>query len=157
MIWLRFESYLAAEPPTIWLHATRMQGVNDELWPLVRMTVPKAFSCLTLREAPAGSLLFKSWLLFLGILPFDRYALRIEKQWEYGFQEDSSSWLQRRWRHKRVVELMAKGSRLVDELEIEPRFLPERLVRYLVRLLFIRRHHYLRAHFHIVEARPIES
>ncbi|NKF22845.1 hypothetical protein [Solimonas marina] len=157
MIWLRFESHLDAEPPTIWLHATRMQGVNDELSPMVRMSVPKAFACLTLRDAPSGALLFNSWLLLLGLIPFDRHALRIEKQWDYGFQEDSSSWLQRRWRHKRHVELMSRGSRLVDELEIEPRFLPERLIRLFVRLLFLQRHRWLRAHFGIIEARPIEG
>src|SRR3546814_1164964 len=112
-----------------------MRGVNAELSPLVRMSVPQAYACLTLRDAPQGSLLFKSWLLLFGILPFDHHALRIEKLWDYGFQEDSSSWLQRRWRHKRFTELMPNGSRLVDELEIEPRFLPEWLVRQFVRLL----------------------
>src|SRR3546814_12352817 len=60
MIWLRFESHLAAEPPSVWLHATQMRGVNAELSPLVRMSVPQAYACLTLRDAQQGSLLFKS-------------------------------------------------------------------------------------------------
>src|SRR3546814_17906937 len=81
MIWLRIESHLAAEPPSVWLHATQMRGVNAELSPLVRMSVPQAYACLTLRDAPQGSLLFKSWLLLFGILPFDHHALRIEKLW----------------------------------------------------------------------------
>lgn len=157
MIWLRFESHLAAEPPSVWLHATQMPGVNAELAPLLRMSVPRAYACLTLRDAPQGSLLFKSWLLLFGLLPFDLHALRIEKLWDYGFQEDSNSWLQRRWRHKRQIELMPSGSRLVDELEIEPRLLPEWCVRPFVRLLFHHRHRYLRRHFGIVAARPIEA
>src|SRR3546814_9200546 len=54
MIWLRFESHLAAEPPSVWLHATQMRGVNAELSPLVRMSVPQAYACMTLRDAPQG-------------------------------------------------------------------------------------------------------
>ncbi|NGY05962.1 hypothetical protein [Solimonas terrae] len=154
MIWLRFESHLAAEPPTIWLHATQMSGVNSELSPLMRMSVPKAFAGLGLRDAPQGSLLFNSWLLLFGVLPFDRHGLRIERFWDYGFQEDSSSWLQRRWRHRRYVELLPDGSRLVDELEIQPRFLPAWLLRPVIDLLFRHRHRYLRRHFGIVEPRP---
>src|SRR3546814_8382116 len=118
MIWLRFESHLAAEPSSVWLHATQMRGVNAELSPLVRMSVPQAYACLTLRDAPQGSLLFKSWLLLFGILPFDHHALRIEKLWDYGFQEDSSSWLQRRWRHKRFTELMPNGSRQIGRAHV---------------------------------------
>src|SRR3546814_13771223 len=131
-----------------------MRGVNAELSPLVRMSVPQAYACLTLRDAPQGSLLFKSWLLLFGILPFDHHALRIEKLWDYGFQEDSSSWLQRRWRHKRFTELMPNGSRLVAELEIEPRFLPAWLVRPFVRLLFPPRHPILPRHFGCVAPPP---
>src|SRR3546814_20724696 len=111
MIWLCFESHLAAEPPSVWLHATQMRGVNAELSPLVRMSVPHASACLTSRDAPQGSLLFKSWLPLFVLLPFDHHALRIEKLWAYGFPEDSSSWLQRRCRHKTLTELMPNGTR----------------------------------------------
>src|SRR3546814_9449468 len=44
MIWLRFESHLAAEPPSVWLHATQMRGVNrseehtSELQSLMRIS-----------------------------------------------------------------------------------------------------------------------
>jgi hypothetical protein len=148
MIWLRFESRLAAEPPVIWLHATQMSGVNAELMPMMRMSVPKRYACLSLRDAPAdGGLLFHSWLLLFGLIPFDRHALSIESIWDYGFQENSTSWLQRQWRHKRVVELLPDGARLVDELEIVPRLAPQWLVRFIVGVLFAHRHRYLRRRF----------
>ncbi|MGH8444044.1 MAG: hypothetical protein ACREVL_02200 [Solimonas sp.] len=151
MIWLRFESRLAAEPPTIWLHATRMRGVNAELMPLVKMTSPKRYAGLTLRDAPPGELLFHSWLLAFGVLPFDRHALTIESVWDYGFQENSTSWLQRRWRHKRYVELLPGGARLVDELEIEPRLSPAWLVKRIVGALFAHRHRQLRRQFGTID------
>ncbi|WP_028079964.1 hypothetical protein [Solimonas soli] len=147
MIWLRFESRLCAEPPVIWLHVTTMRGVNAELLPLVRMSSPKRYDCMTLREAPRGELLFHSWLLLFGLLPFDRHALSFESIWDYGFQEHSSSWLQRQWRHRRVVELLPGGARLVDELEIVPRFAPPWLVRFFVACIFRHRHRRLRRHF----------
>lgn len=151
MIWLRFESRLAAEPPEIWLHATHMSANSEELSPLMRMTIPHGFAGLSLRDAPCGSVLFRCWVLLLGVLPFDRYTMRIDKIWDYGFQEDSSSWLQRRWRHKRTLELVPAGTRLVDELEITPRFLPEGLVKLLVQLLFQHRHSWLRQRYGVVE------
>lgn len=147
MIWLRFESRLAAEPPVIWLHATTMSGVNAELKPLLSMTSPQRYDCMTLRDAPHGELLFHSWLLLFGLIPFDRHALTFESLWDYGFQEHSTSWMHQQWRHKRVVELMPGGARVVDELEIVPRFAPAWLVRFMVNRVFNQRHRYLRQRF----------
>ena len=152
MIWLHFESRLAAEPPVIWLHVTQMSGVNEELMPLMKMSSPKRYDCMSLREAPTGELLFHSWLLAFGILPFDRHALTIEHLWDYGFQEHSHSWLQRQWRHKRIIELLPGGARVSDELEIEPRFAPHWLVRFFVSQLFAHRHLRLRRRLCMIAA-----
>lgn len=148
MIRLRFESRLAADPAQVWARAATLAGVNAELMPLLRMSEPAAFAGRSLEEAQPGVLLFHSWLLLFGLLPFDRHALRLTAVYPgAGFDEDSSSWLQRVWRHRRRVEAIAGGTRVVDELDIVPRAAPAFLVRAIVAALFAHRHRRLRRHY----------
>jgi len=37
---LTFSSVLEAPPDVVWERAGRVSGINDELWPLARMTCP---------------------------------------------------------------------------------------------------------------------
>ncbi|MFC4252425.1 hypothetical protein [Sinimarinibacterium flocculans] len=149
MIDLRVESRLAAAPDALWQHATSMAGVNFELMPLVRMTHPSDRARLPdAGELPDG-VLFRSWLLAFGVLPFDRHALCLRRVGPgMRFDEDSTSWLQRRWIHHRRVEPVAGGARVIDELRIEPRLrIAAPLVRVLVAQLFDHRHRRLRQRF----------
>lgn len=148
MIVLAFESRLGADAATVWAQVSTMQGVNAELMPLVRMTVPAAFAGMTLPEAPLGRPAFDSWLLAFGLVPFDRHRLQLERLHPMGFDERSSSWLQRVWVHRRRVIAEANGCRVTDELEIEPRIgLAAPMVRRVVRALFAHRHRRLRRSF----------
>lgn len=145
---LRFESRLVADAATVWAHATRMDGVNFELGPWVRMSVPGSFAGRGIDGARPGELLFHSWLLAFGVLPFDRHALRLAAVGPgMRFDEDSTSWLQRTWRHHRHVEPAGAGCLVVDELEIVPRAAPGFMVRGIVGLLFAHRHRRLRGKF----------
>lgn len=148
MIALRFESTLNTDAATVWQQVSRMSGVNRELMPLLRMTAPPAYADLSLEQAPLGEVLFQSWLLLFGLLPFDRHALRLERLLPgVGFDEDSTSLLQRVWRHRRRVQATAGGCRVVDELEVLPRLAPAFIVRALVRTVFMHRHRRLRRMF----------
>lgn len=148
MIHLRFESRLAAEPAQVWARAATMAGVNAELMPLLRMSTPASFAGRSLEEALPGELLFHSWLLLFGCIPFDRHALRLAAIYPgAGFDEDSSSWLQSVWRHRRRVEAIPGGACVVDELDIQPRAAPAFVVRVIVGALFAHRHRRLRRQY----------
>lgn len=145
---LQFVSRLAADAATVWTHATTMEGVNHELMPFVRMSVPGQHAGLSIAHAPVGELLFHSWLLAFGVLPFDRHSLRLAAVGPgMRFDEDSHTWLQRRWRHHRRVEPVAGGCVLTDELEIQPRAAPALVVRWIVSALFAHRHRRLSRRF----------
>lgn len=139
-------SVLAAPPARVWEHATSMPGVNRELAP-IRMSHPEGRERLD-GEVPLGEPLFTSTVR-LGPIPLDRHRL-VLTELEPGrrFQEDSTSLLQRRWRHRRTVEPHGAGCVLTDRLEIVPR-LPGAgpLTRWIVGRVFERRHRVLRELF----------
>lgn len=148
MIELRFSSELKAPAADVWSRVSTMAGVNAELMPLVRMGYPERFEPLRLADAPTGQVLFHSVLYLFGVLPMDVHALRLDAVHENGFDERSSSWLQREWIHRRRVEPTVSGARVTDELRICPRLaLATPLVRLLVRWIFLHRHRRLRKHF----------
>ena len=149
MIALRFESRLAAAPDALWQHATSMAGVNFELMPLVRMTYPRDRDRLPEHDALPDGVLFHSWLLAFGLLPFDRHALCLRSLGPgMRFDEDSTSWLQRRWGHHRRIEPVPGGAVVIDELQIEPRIgFAAPIVRAIVTRLFRHRHRRLQRRF----------
>ncbi len=138
---------LVAPAAEVWQHATSMRGVNDELTPWVRMTYPAQLASLDDADDSAlGSVVFHSWLLAGGAVPFDRHALglvEIETRDDGGaFVEESTSWLQSRWRHERDVVALGDDRCLVtDRLTIVPRVPVARpLVAVVAPWLFTRRH-----------------
>ncbi|MEZ5177081.1 MAG: hypothetical protein R2746_02045 [Acidimicrobiales bacterium] len=96
-----------------------------------------------------GEALFASWLLAFGVIPFDRHSLALTSiEPGRGFVEESTSWLQRRWRHERTLEPVDGGTRVTDQLTIVPRVgLVAPVTRLVVGWLFARRHRRRRARF----------
>lgn len=145
-------SRLSAPAKVVWAHASSMAGVNAGLAP-ISMTHPPSLSHLpddlTDGDPRLGQTLFTS-ILKLGPLPFDRHALAlVDVVPGRSFQEDSSSWINRRWRHRREIRPLPDGGcELTDLLEVTPR-LPGSgpLTRWLVTRIFDRRHRYLRDRF----------
>jgi len=143
-------SLLRAPAGDVWRHASSMDGVNWELSPFVEMTVPRAARGLTIADAPTGVVAFRSVLLAFGFLPFDVHSLRLETvSPPKGFAEESTSWLQRRWRHERTITpLDGGGCELVDAVTVEPRLPGGALVvTKIVRAMFAWRHRRLRRRF----------
>lgn len=148
-------SVLAAPASQVWARVATMDGVNDELAPLVRMTHPATLSTLTdAGDELLGRVVFHSWLLAGGVVPMDRHALRllaVEQRGELGggFVEDSTSWLQARWRHERDVEAIDAHTCVVtDRLVVVPRLRVARpVVSAVVPRIFEHRHRVLRARF----------
>lgn len=141
---------LAAPADEVWRHASSMAGVNAELAPIV-MTYPEDLAQLPDQlpdDLPLGTPLFTSTLK-LGPVPFDRHQLTlVAVDAGRSFQEDSSSRLNRRWRHRRSVTPLEGGCEVTDLLEVDPR-LPGAgpVTRLLVERIFARRHRVLAARF----------
>lgn len=136
-------SELAAGRAEVWAVVSTMDGVNAELMPLVRMTHPPELQSLEDRELVPGEVVFQSWLLLFGVIPFDRHALALESvDTGVGFEEESSSWVQRRWRHERtLVDRPDGGTTVTDRLEVVPRIgLARPLVGPIVGRIFTHRH-----------------
>ena len=148
---IEFEVASALDAPIeeVWRHATTMKGVNFELHPFLHMTSGRDHRVLPTKVIP-GAPVFRSWLLAFRVLPFDRHALALDHVDEgEGFVEESTSWLQRRWRHERRLAVAGNGGCMVtDRLVVEPRLRPARpIVALLVRKLFEHRHHRLERRF----------
>jgi len=128
------------------LSSLRIRTVNAELGPWIRMTAPLQWAQLPIVQWPARTQLFKSWILLLGILPIDRHAFYLHSaSIEQGFDERSSSIINRSWKHQRLVQPTAKGCTVTDIVSFECRLpLFTVLLKPVYRLVFKRRHDYLR-------------
>ncbi|MCU0653931.1 MAG: hypothetical protein MUF64_01120 [Polyangiaceae bacterium] len=144
---VEIQSVLRADASEVWGHASTMEGVNAELMPWIRMTVPPSARGKNLADVEVGREAFASVLLLLGLLPFDLHHLKVERVLERGFDEESWSWMQRRWRHERRIEPVDGGCIVTDRLTVAPRLAPSFLVRAIVQRLFASRHRYLRRRF----------
>ena len=71
-------SRLDASAEAVWQRATTSAGVNEELKPLVRMTVPRGLGDLAIADVEPGTRLGRSWLLLGGLIPFDYDDIFIE-------------------------------------------------------------------------------
>lgn len=138
---------LAASPDEVWAHASTMEGVNSELSPWIRMTVPAPMRGKRLDDLEVGQEAFGSVLLAFGFVPFDLHHLTLERVYPRGFDEESWTWMQRRWRHERRVDAVQGGCVVSDRLVVAPRFGPVALVKPFVRWIFEARHRALREKF----------
>lgn len=143
---------LAASARAVGEVAATPAGVSYELMPLVRMTFPSTVAQLTAADITMGETICRCWLLAGGILPFDRHSLAFESIRDippddldadsFGFVEESTSWLQKRWRHERTITRLSDATcRVTDRLTVEPRVPFARpMVRRIVPLVFEHRH-----------------
>jgi len=142
-------SELSADAGAVWGRITDPAGINDELRPLMRMTVPRGARDFGLGELEPGKI-GRSWLLLFGFIPFDYDDLTIVRlEPERGFLERSSMLSMRLWEHERTLEPIRQGHcRITDRLAWEPRLpLPGPLFHPLVHAIFSHRHRRLRKRF----------
>ena len=55
----------------VWQRGSPPEGINDELMPIARMTMPRTFAGRTLADVTPGERLGRSWIFVLGFIPFD--------------------------------------------------------------------------------------
>jgi hypothetical protein len=143
-------SRLAAPAPVVWERVITPAGVNDEMRPLMRMTVPRGLGDFGIESVEPGVPIGRSWVLLFGLVPFDYDDLclvRIEPG--RGFLERSRMLSQRLWEHERTIEPDGQGACLVtDRVAWEPRLpLPGALLAPVIGALFRHRHSRLRRRF----------
>jgi ligand-binding SRPBCC domain-containing protein len=145
---------LRAPAAEVWSRAVSEEGINDELRPILRMTMPPKLRGRTIDDVPVGEPLGRSWILLLGLIPvdFDDLALA-ELEPGRRFLERSKMASLSPWQHERTVEPEGEGCRVTDRLTFELRrplrWLPGSgaLAAAVVRRLFAHRHRRLIARY----------
>jgi ligand-binding SRPBCC domain-containing protein len=143
-------SRLDARADRVWDRIVTPAGINDELRPLLRMTVPRGVERLDPASIELGRPIGRSWVLLFGLVPFDYDDITLVRLEEgRGFLERSRMLSQRVWEHERTLEPTADGGCLItDRVRWEPRIpLPGALLRPLFRAVFRHRHRRLRRRF----------
>jgi hypothetical protein len=131
------------------------EGINEELRPWLRMTIPARLRDASIDTVSVGEPLGRSWLLLFGFLPVDYDDLCLaEIEPGRRFLERSTMFSMRVWQHERPVDLAGDGaSQVRDRLAFELRrplaLVPgaSGLARGIVGALFRRRHRRLAAYF----------
>ena len=124
-------------------------GINDEFWPLFRITAPRSLREHGLAEVELGKRICRSWVLLLGVLPIDYDDITlIRLDPPNGFLECSRMLSQRSWQHERTLEQLPQGCLLTDSILYQPRLpIPDIALRTVYRRVFGHRHRRLRRRF----------
>jgi ligand-binding SRPBCC domain-containing protein len=105
----------------VWERAVTEEGINDELAPILRMTMPASLKGKTVDTVEVGVPLGRSWILLGGVLPVDYDDLALaELEPGRRFLERSRTLSFCVWQHERTVEPEGPEScRVTDRLGFE--------------------------------------
>jgi ligand-binding SRPBCC domain-containing protein len=144
---IEISSRLEVAPEELWSWVVTPEGVNDELRPWLRMTVPGGDFNLDSMEP--GTPIGRSWVLLFGLIPVDYDEINLaEIDRGRGFVERSRMLSQRAWEHIRTIRPVDGGSLISDAVSWEPRLpLPGAAMRPMFRAIFGHRHRRLRRRF----------
>jgi len=143
-------SRLDAPREQVWNRVITPAGINDEMRPLMRMTLPRGMEKLDISDVEMGKRIGRSWILLFGLIPFDYDDLTLVRLDEgRGFLERSTMLSQRLWEHERtLVDAHGGGCEITDRVRWQPRLgLPPQPLRPLIRFFFRHRHKRLRRRF----------
>jgi ligand-binding SRPBCC domain-containing protein len=146
------ESVVDASADAVWQRIVTPEGINDELRPIMTMSMPRGAESFTVDDVPVGTPIGRSWLRLFGVLPFDYDYLTIaELQPGRSFREESTMLSMRQWRHERTVTpddaaTAIVHDRLTFQLRAGLRFATP-IVAAGIGALFSHRHRRLRRHF----------
>jgi ligand-binding SRPBCC domain-containing protein len=147
-------SSLSAAAEDVWRRAVSPEGINHELGPWMRMTMPKSVRGMTIDEVPVGEPLGRSWILLFGVVPVDYDDLMLaERGPGFRFLERSKLLNMSSWQHEREVRPAGEGCEVTDHLTFELRAVPRaipgmhRLARAVIAMTFRHRHRRLAAWF----------
>jgi hypothetical protein len=150
-------STVAASAAAVWERAITEEGINHELGPWLRMTMPPGLRGATIDDVHVGEPLGRSWILLGGVLPVDYDDLCLaELEPGHRFLERSSMLSMRLWQHERIVDQAGDATctvtdRLAFQLRRPLAWVPaaDRLAAALIRRLFAHRHRRLATYFSV--------
>ncbi|MDX6609323.1 MAG: hypothetical protein QOF85_1248 [Solirubrobacterales bacterium] len=142
-------SHVDAPAQQVWARIITPEGINDEMRPFLRMTLPARVEQLDPQSIEIGKPIGRSWILLFGLLPFDYDNVTLERlEPGRGFLERSQMLSQRCWEHERTLEPSHGGCLVTDRVRWQPRLgLPGRPLRPVIAWFFRHRHKRLRRHF----------
>ena len=105
----------------VWERAATEEGINDELAPILRMTMPPGLRGKTVDTVEVGVELGRSWILLGRVLPVDYDDLKlVELEPGRRFLERSRTLTFSVWQHERTIEPEGDGRcRVTDRLGFE--------------------------------------
>ena len=119
----RADRVLERSPPAaeVWERAITEEGINDELAPILRMTMPPGLRGKTVDTVEVGVPLGRSWILLGRVLPVDYDDLCLaELEPGRRFLERSRTLSFSVWQHERMIEPEGEARcRVTDRLGFE--------------------------------------
>ncbi len=142
-------SRLNASPTAVWDRVITPEGINDEMRPYMRMTLPPGVGEISPETVEIGVPIGRSWILLFGLLPIDYDEVCLARlEPGRGFLERSKMLSQQTWEHERTIEPVEGGCTVTDRVSWQPRFgLPGAPLRPLFGWFFRHRHKRLQRHF----------
>jgi ligand-binding SRPBCC domain-containing protein len=116
-------SIVPATPDEVWDQITTPDGINAELSPWMKMTVPGPLRGKSIHDLELGKRLGRSYFLLFGFIPFDYDDITIAEL-EHGkrFRETSSMGSISNWEHERTLRAVEGGTEVTDRITLEMRW-----------------------------------
>jgi ligand-binding SRPBCC domain-containing protein len=115
-------SIVPASPSEIWPVVTSPEGINFELMPVMRMTVPRQLKGKAIHEMPVRQKIGRSWFFLLGFLPIDFDDITIaELDDGRRFLERSTMMSMSAWEHERTLVERDGGTEVSDRVMFKMR------------------------------------
>jgi ligand-binding SRPBCC domain-containing protein len=145
-------SVVNAPADEVWARVVTPEGINDEMRPVMTMSLPRGAESLTVDNIPMGIPVGRAWLRLFGVLPFDYDYLTIaELEPGRRFREESTMGSMSTWRHERTVTTDGPQTSVIhDRVSFRLRAglrLATPLVAPGIGALFSHRHRRLQRHF----------
>jgi ligand-binding SRPBCC domain-containing protein len=144
-------SEVLASVDDVWQLVTTQEGINLEMGPYVKMTMPKAFRGKSIADVSPGTHIGKSYLFLFGVVPFGYDDITVA-QIDPGrmFREESTMTGMRTWIHHRTLEPSNGKTIVTDEVTLAPQLpIPglKGLLGLILAAFFDHRHRRLQGHF----------
>lgn len=108
---------IRAPQDRVWARMVTPEGINDEFFPYLRMTMPASLRGQGIGDIPLGTVVGASWLLLFGILPLDiDFLCLVALDPGRRFLERSTMLSMRLWQHERRVDPVPEGCIIEDRI-----------------------------------------
>ena len=141
MIEINMESRLKEDENVLSDEVLSIGGVNYELGPALKMGAPEIWQHTSIADWPEGRFLFNSVVWFLKVIPIDVHFFKMINVSKLGFEEASSTLLNKKWCHERTIESSDDGTIIRDQIRYQSRIpLVGNILKPIYSMIFKHRH-----------------